>query len=325
MIPNIIVINDGSNQTFDPTFEEVRSLGCTLVTHDTNQGKGAAIKTGIRYANQQFKTISSYITCDADGQHLAKDIFHLYEEANRDPYSLILGVRNQKLNHVPLKSRIGNAFSSFYFRISTGRKCPDTQTGLRVIPFSLTTDALELKENRYDYEMVFLTKIARKSFPIRFIPIETIYVDQNSQSHFKPIHDSVLIYKQPLRFAIASLSSAFIDLSIFTLLVFLLKGTLLQNVAIASVTARLISGYYNFLMNRLWSFNHRGHVKPHLLKYGILYVFQLLSSIFLVTLLSSLFKYITFVKLLVDGSLFVMSYFVQKHWVFKKRGCNEIK
>jgi glycosyltransferase involved in cell wall biosynthesis len=315
----IIVIDDGSGEKFQDIFNDAEKLNCIIVKHEVNKGKGAAIKSGITEAQQRFENIHAYITCDADGQHLPKDIFRIFETSKEYPNHFILGVRKHRQKGIPLKSKIGNAFSAFYFRFTTGVKCPDTQTGLRAIPVSLTDDALNISENRYDYEMVFLTKQAKSRFPMKFIDIDTVYIENNRASHFKPIKDSILIYKQPIRFTLASISSAIIDIGIFTLLILILKGTLLESVAIASVTARLISGYYNFLMNRLWSFNNRENIKSQLLKYGTLYVMQLLSSIILVTLLAHIFRFITYVKLVVDGTLFVISYFIQKHWVFRKK------
>ncbi|TNF08947.1 MAG: glycosyltransferase [Bacillota bacterium] len=318
----IIVIDDGSGSLYREIFETAGNLDCIVVTHETNLGKGAAIKSGIQEAQKRFKDINAYITCDSDGQHLPQDIFNIYEKSIEYPNHFILGVRKHRQKGIPLKSKLGNIFSSFYFRLSTGVSCPDTQTGLRAIPVLLTEDALGIKENRYDYEMVFLTKQAKSGFPMYYVDIDTIYIENNRASHFKPIKDSILIYKQPIRFTLASISSAVIDIGIFTLLILILKGTLLESVAIASITARLISGYYNFLMNRLWSFNNRENIKSQLIKYGILYVIQLLSSIFLVTFLAHIFSFITYVKLVVDGTLFVISYFIQKHWVFRKKSTN---
>lgn len=316
---SLVVIDDGSNETYQPIFKKIQDLGFHVFHHEKNMGKGAAIKTGIIEANKIYDEISFYITCDADGQHLVKDILKIDQAAHKDFNQLILGARKQKKNSIPLRSRFGNWFSALYFRFSTGVILTDTQTGLRAIPFNLTDEALQIKENRYDYEMQFLMKIAKSSYPIHVIPIETIYINQNETSHFKPFVDSIRIYKQPLRFTIASLSSALIDLGIFTILFILLNGHILRAVTIASVTARLISGGYNFLLNRLWSFNNRSNTKQQIIRYGILYMAQLLSSIALVYILSSVFKFITIGKMIVDGTLFIISYFIQKHWVFKKK------
>ena len=316
---SIIVVDDGSGDAFQSIFQSINDQHCYVVHHHQNMGKGAAIKTGIQVSNERFKNISYYITCDADGQHLLKDIQHIDEETHIDQKPLILGVRTRKRKNTPFRSRFGNWFSALYFRLSTGVYIADTQTGLRAIPFDLTAEALAVKENRYDYEMQFLMRVARSSYPIKSIPIETVYFEANKKSHFKTVLDSIRIYKQPIRFTIASITSAIIDLGLFTLLFYFFEGHLLRAVTIASIIARLISGSYNFMMNRLWSFNNRANIRHQFFRYGALYVTQLLLSIAFVYLLSQMFKYITFGKMIVDGTLFVISYFIQKHWVFNKK------
>jgi len=312
----ILVINDGSDHNYDSIFETVHQLGCYVIKHDVNKGKGAAIKSGISMANQMYSTVSNYITCDADGQHLPEDVYKMLVASEENKNELILGVRNFKGNNVPFKSKIGNYFSSLYFYLSTRMHCPDTQTGLRSIPFSLSSDALSLKEDHYDFEMSFLLKQAKARFPIRYLPIKTVYLNHNQKSHFKPVKDSVLIYRQPLRFALASISSAVIDLGLFSILLYTLSNSIIERVVIASVIARVFSGIYNFLMNRAWSFKSKNNIKKQFVKYGILYLGQLSTSILVVSLLVDFTNHLTLGKFFVDSTLFIMSYFIQKNWVF---------
>lgn len=315
----ILLIDDGSGNDYSSIFLEAKSLGCDLLTHQENLGKGAAIKTGIKYAHETIQNIEGYLTCDADGQHLPKDIIHILNTSKNHPNELILGVRSFKNNSVPFRNRLGNSFSSFYFKLYTGKKCPDTQTGLRLIPSSMTDDALSIKENRYDYEMSFLLKQSKKGNKMVFIPIETVYDEKNADSHFRPFKDSILIYKQPIKFTLASLSSAAIDLSIFTLLIYFLSNSIIEKVAIATVTARLISGIYNFMMNRVWSFRSKHNIKHQFFKYATLYFAQLASSILLVSVFTLLFNKPVIIKAIIDGLLFFFSYQIQKHWVFHKK------
>jgi glycosyltransferase involved in cell wall biosynthesis len=315
----IIVVDDGSDTSYQPIFNAIQSNDVILIRHKKNMGKGAAIKTGITYIKEHYGKTEHILTCDADGQHLPKDIHSMLETIENYPQHVILGTRDAHMNKMPLRSKIGNQFSSFFFFLNTGKKCKDTQTGLRVIPSIVFDYALSIKDNRFDYEMAFLTGIAKSLIPMHSIPIETVYLDHNKASHFRPIRDSLLIYKQPLKFTTIALSSALIDLGLFTLLVFFFQGTVLEIVAYATIIARLTSGGYNFLLNRIWSFRSQSHIKKDALRYGILYVIQLLLSIMFVTLLSYLFTSLTLTKLLVDSLLFIISYYIQKHWVFKQK------
>ncbi|WP_240189780.1 glycosyltransferase [Bacillus sp. P14.5] len=48
--------------------------GVTVLEHERNQGKGAALKTGIAHAVERFPDTNGIITVDADGQHLPEDV-----------------------------------------------------------------------------------------------------------------------------------------------------------------------------------------------------------------------------------------------------------
>ena len=71
---NIIIVNDGSKKIFDSFFEELESLNITILKHNSNIGKGQAIKTGFEYILKTFPNILGTITADCDGQHSAEDI-----------------------------------------------------------------------------------------------------------------------------------------------------------------------------------------------------------------------------------------------------------
>lgn len=67
---HIVVVNDGLNPESE-YFNELTSIGCHLVHLKNNNGKGASLKAGFKYAHDNLYNITGYITCDADGQHTA--------------------------------------------------------------------------------------------------------------------------------------------------------------------------------------------------------------------------------------------------------------
>lgn len=318
-LDKIIIVNDGSGDEFSILFDDIKNKGCVVIDHLVNSGKGKAIKTGIEYAFKTYPNINGYITCDADGQHQVNDILFVSKTLDENPSSLILGSRDFSLPQVPKKSKMGNRFSSFYFKMTTGITCHDTQTGLRGIPKSLTNLALSLKENRYDYEMTFLTMVAKYGYNILMIPITTVYLDSNASSHFRPIVDSIRIYREPLKFALSSLICAIIDIGVFTLLSNMLVNTLLKVVIIATISARIISGITNFIFNKLIIFQNKNPIKRQFFRYFILYITQLTLSISFVSILSFMPIHLSIIKIFVDSLLFVGSFFIQKNWVFKLR------
>ena len=70
----LVVVDDGSKKECQEIFNKLEKLGCKVTHHKENYGKGKAIKTGIEFANNNFKEFLGYITVDGDYQHLPKDV-----------------------------------------------------------------------------------------------------------------------------------------------------------------------------------------------------------------------------------------------------------
>ena len=79
----IIVVNDGSGENYNEIFETLKTKGVTVLKHQTNQGKGAAIKTGIKYLIKNNEK-QGCVCADSDGQHTVKDILRICEELEKD-------------------------------------------------------------------------------------------------------------------------------------------------------------------------------------------------------------------------------------------------
>ncbi len=313
---HIIVVNDGSSAETHTIFDKTVSKGCTLLCHPKNLGKGEAIKTAIRKHRELYGDLFGVITVDADGQHIPEDVVKISEEMSEHPEELVLGTRDFQCLDVPRKSRYGNKITSLFFKFSTGINCNDTQTGLRGIPYNL----LELAENetgsRYDYEMHFLED-AVKQTGLRYVPITTIYENNNSCSHFRAFRDSVRIYSRPLKYLAFSLTGASIDLLIFYLIIHFYGSEIAGLAAAATVIARIFSGSVNFLLNKYWCFKSKSKFFNEAAGYGTLFIIQMLTSAFLVESLSNVIMPLA-AKIIVDSILFIISYNVQKNIIFRK-------
>lgn len=190
----LIVVNDGSLSTCDAVFQSAAAKSrVELLQHAENLGKGAALRTGIRRFLERAGPDDLLITADADGQHLPADILAVAALARKNPASLVLGTRAFR-GDVPLRSRFGNDLTRFIFRLITGNRLTDTQTGLRAIPRTLMTRLLAVKADRYAFELEMLLLASRSKTPLLSQPIQTIYLEGNSSSHFRPIVDSARIY-----------------------------------------------------------------------------------------------------------------------------------
>jgi putative flippase GtrA len=316
---HIMIVNDGSDAHTQEVFNSLERLGCLVCNHDINRGKGEALKTGIKLS-KDMPGITGYVTADADGQHLASDILHIAAALEEHPESIVLGIRDAQNKNNPRKSRFGNRFSALIFRLTTGISCPDTQTGLRGFSTKLTEFALTTPGSRYDYEMNFLIAAAKRKIPFCMAPIQTVYYQNNAGTHFRPIVDSYRVFKIPLKFAGASIISAATDLLIFTLMTKIISAEVWALLFVATATARIVSGTLNFTLNRNWTFSSNENWRPQALRYLALFLTLMLASWLLVwrfSLLMPLSR--TIIKAVVDSTLFVISYLVQRNLVFRKK------
>ena len=205
----IVVVNDGSDKSLNKIFASAARFGAIL-HHTQNMGKGQAIKTGLSYIQDHYPADCIIVTMDADGQHRVEDAIKICKLAQENLDALVLGSRKLKEN-VPVRSRFGNTVTRLVYRISTGRKVWDTQTGLRAFSAKLIPQFLTVPGKRYEYEMNVLLTCSRTGIPILEEEIDTIYIDGNASSHFDTVKDSWRVYKEILKFSAASLISFFVD------------------------------------------------------------------------------------------------------------------
>lgn len=189
----VVVVDDGSGDGFAHVFEQARLAGATVLRHDVNLGKGAALKTAIRHFLEAVPGAGA-ITADADSQHAICDIIKVADALDAHPGALVLGVRT--LGHMPLKNRFGNALTCLLFAAIAGFRVSDTQTGLRALPSSGLAKLAELPGERYEYEMNMLLAVKPLGIPVAQVPIQTIYEPGNRSSHFRPLRDGMRIYRQ---------------------------------------------------------------------------------------------------------------------------------
>lgn len=335
----IVVVDDGSGEEFREIFGRVeQAAGCTVIRHERNRGKGTALKTGFRYIKNQIEQAAvrspegnaddrtagergGRILCiDCDGQHLPADALRILERAEEHPEALVLGVRDFSGADIPWRSRLGNRVSSGLFEFFGQVRLEDTQTGLRAFGCRLLDLMICVPGRRYEYEMHALIACVREGVPILTETIDTLYIDDNSSSHFRPLRDSLrvtaVLLMEPGRFVLSSLFCACLDVGLFRLMEGM-PGDFL-GIAAATAAARCVSASLNFFLNRYWVF------QPHLHRNrgGILRYFSLgagiaAASALSVSALSGIFEADpALVKIPCDLVLFFISYVIQKKWVF---------
>lgn len=311
----VILVDDGSDEKYEKLFREL-SEKCIVLHHKRNQGKGAAIKTALRYIKEELWECSVIGIMDADGQHLPEDMEKILMKAESEPSALILGSRTIDQD-VPWKSRVGNLLTRRVFRMVTGVSVSDTQTGMRAFSSKLLEFMVNIPGERYEYEMNVLVACAKEGISIIELPIQTIYHDKgNSCSHFRKVRDSIRIYGQLFKFSFVSFSSFLLDCGLFVLLTLLLPKVS-AGITAANITARFLSGGYNYIMNCRMVFHEKPSVKTAAdyvaLAALILLLNNLLLQVFTVALHIPLYP----AKILTECTLFLTSWVAQKKLIFR--------
>jgi len=324
--PIIMVVDDGSSKKCDNIFSSLEEIPCcTVVHHNINRGKGAALKTGIKSLLSMNEDILGCITADADGQHLPEDILKTAEIFERNSDNLILGCRNFGAGNVPLKSRLGNLLTRTVFKFSTGKSITDTQTGLRAVPVNLMRRFMELPGDHYEFEMNMLMQAARSNITIEEVMIHTVYINRNKASHFNPLLDSIRIYREILKFSFSSILCSIIDIGLFSLMFWLLSSNNIPRPLLgATVIARMASSGINFTLNKRVVFRNSEAALYQVAKYYLLCGIQMLGSWLLLEGLTLLVPgYVVMLKIFVDTLLFFISFGIQRRFIFGRSVSHE--
>jgi glycosyltransferase involved in cell wall biosynthesis len=199
----IVIVNDGSAAWFDSVFEAARADGVTIVRHPRNLGKGRALKTGFSHIAESFPG-EDVVCADSDGQHQIRDIMRVADALHGRDDTIVLGSRGWT-GQVPFKSWIGNTLTRRVFRASTGLRVGDTQTGLRAYPASMLPWLQAIEGERFEYEMSVLLDAAKAGFALEEVGIETVYLEGNGSTHFRPLVDSLRVYVPLVKFSVSSL------------------------------------------------------------------------------------------------------------------------
>jgi glycosyltransferase involved in cell wall biosynthesis len=209
---NIVVVDDGS---LDQTSEIAQRAGVVVLKHESNKGKGEALRTGFRYA--LGKNYPTMITIDADLQHDPESIpdfihktgnvtmnyplpfgerdrvrgnqdecnkFYHFYRASPD---ILIGKREKNLKIMPFPRWLSNNLTSVIVSVLSGQSIRDSQSGYRLISTQVLRN-VKLESRNFDLEPEILIKASRKGFRIDEVPIRTIY--RGGKSFINPLVDT---------------------------------------------------------------------------------------------------------------------------------------
>jgi len=174
----VLVVDDGSK---DATAAEGEEAGADLVIQRPNQGKGAALRAGFRWALE--RGFDAVVTLDGDGQHDPGSIPAFLAARTVAGDALVIGCRD--FRRMPLVRRAANSLGGRAFSWAVGRDIPDNQSGYRLVDRRLMQALLASRESGFAFEVEMITTCIRGGWPIAWVPIRTIYAGE--PSHIRPV------------------------------------------------------------------------------------------------------------------------------------------
>ncbi|MFI9654784.1 glycosyltransferase family 2 protein [Guyparkeria sp. GHLCS8-2] len=197
------VVDDGSEPA---TRERLARLATAyepvqVLHHETNQGKGAAILTGIQAARQAGFTHA--LTLDADGQHPSESLPAFIACAREHPDALILG-RPVFSADAPALRVHGRKISNFWANLETvWAGIGDSLFGMRVYPIDELIAVMEGTRwmRRFDFDPEAAVRLVWCGVtPVNVdAPVQYFNAEDDGVSHFRYGRDNRLLIWMHLR------------------------------------------------------------------------------------------------------------------------------
>ena len=313
----IFIIDDGSRADtqyiFDAMKENDRDKYVTVLRHAVNMGKGAALKTVFNYILVTYPDLRGVVTLDSDGQHSVADCLAILNELKNYENALVLGYRTFN-KEIPLKSYIGNNISKFIYRLILGKSFKDTQTGLRGLSRSFMKICLSIKSNRFEFETEQLALSVNHAIDIIEIPIQTIYIENNKATSFRPLVDSFRIYFVLFRYGLSSIITALADF-----LVFMIALSFGVKVFMANMLARTVSIGVQFTLLDKYVFYTNAKIINFILFASYVYIMGIISASTQIAFIKDFHMHILSAKVIVEGILFFVNFAFLRLYIFKKK------
>lgn len=183
----VVVVDDGST---DATALISQNYGAIVLRNSKNQGKGASLICGLRYALDN--NFDAMIMMDGDGQHLPENIPEFLKRLKSTSAGILIGNRMLNPKGMPLIRILTNKFMSWLISKIVKQHIPDTQCGFRLIKKELIKK-IKFTTRRFEAESEMLIQASRLGYKIESVPIKSIYHKQKSQ--INPFFDTIRFIK----------------------------------------------------------------------------------------------------------------------------------
>jgi glycosyltransferase involved in cell wall biosynthesis len=166
LVLQIIVVDDGSSDGSDKVLGALEDSTVHVIRHERNQGKGAAIRTGLAEARGDLVLVQ-----DADLEYDPNDWPRLLEPVLRGKARVVYGSRftGERKNMLPLHW-LGNRLLSLITNVLYSSTLSDMETCYKLFDAQVL-EGITIVSNRFDFEPEITAKVLRRGHRIYEVPI----------------------------------------------------------------------------------------------------------------------------------------------------------
>ncbi|HEX6292763.1 MAG TPA: glycosyltransferase family 2 protein [Herpetosiphonaceae bacterium] len=233
-VDHVVVVDDGSS---DRTVAIARKAGATVVQHQVNQGKAAAVNTGFTYVRRLRPAV--LVMLDGDGQHCADDIPQLLAPVRDGMADVVVGSRFKEIkSDIPAYRKVGQHGLTLVTNLASGVRISDSQSGFRAFS-ARALDQLSFSQGGFSIESEMQFLVREHRLRVLEVPIKVIYAEPAKRN---PVRHGMQVLNGILRLVGQIRPLLFFGLSgMITLLLGLGLG--LHIVNIYAHTQKLAVGY----------------------------------------------------------------------------------